>query len=218
MSNYILRYSRDARVKYISHLDFIRLFHRAARRAGLEMTYSQGFNPHPVMTVALPLSVGVTSDCEYMKIGFDKDYTDEYITNALNNSMPLGYKIMRSKRIEGKEIELTKIDSILYQVETETDSEFDPISFMDHKILEVIKKSKSGEKLSDIRPHIHDIRIISREGDMLSLEMLLSSGCVYNLKPDAVIKAMEKYAGFECRFCSIHRLKAFCEGKEPLPC
>ena len=67
MSNYVLKYKRDERVKYISHLDFVRLFHRTVRRAGVSFLYSQGFNPHPIMTVAMPLSVGVTSDCEYLK-------------------------------------------------------------------------------------------------------------------------------------------------------
>ena len=65
MSNYVLKYSRGEEVKYISHLDFVRMFHRAVRRAGLPMSYSHGFNPHPVMTVAMPLSVGVTSDVQY---------------------------------------------------------------------------------------------------------------------------------------------------------
>lgn len=75
MSNYILKYSRDERVKYISHLDFVRLFHRTVRRTGMNFMFSNGFNPHPIMMVAQPLSVGVTSDCEYMKVGFDGDYS-----------------------------------------------------------------------------------------------------------------------------------------------
>ena len=80
MSNYILKYSRDERVKYISHLDFVRLFHRTVRRTGMNFMFSNGFNPHPIMMVAQPLSVGVTSDCEYMKVGFDGDYSEQDLT------------------------------------------------------------------------------------------------------------------------------------------
>ncbi len=216
MSNYILKYLRDDNVKYISHLDFIRLFHRAVRRADLEMTFSQGFNPHPVMTVALPLSVGVTSDCEYMKIGFEQDYAEQYVVDTLNSSMPLGYKFTACRRLQAKEIDLTKIDSILYRVEIETDSSVDVESFMTNTVIEVMKKSKSGEKLSDIRPHIFEMNIVDNSNGILVIDMTLSAGCGYNLKPDTVIDAMKKYSDFECTFYAIHRCKAFCAGKEVL--
>ena len=64
MAKYILKYGRDDRVKFISHLDFVRCFHRAVRRSSLNFEFSQGFNPHPVMTIAQPLPVAVTSKCE----------------------------------------------------------------------------------------------------------------------------------------------------------
>ncbi len=212
MSNYILKYSRDDRVKYISHLDFIRLFHRAVRRADLEMTYSQGFNPHPVMTVALPLSVGVTSDCEYMKIGFEQEYEEQYIIDALNKSMPLGYKFLECTKLKAKEIDLTKIDRILYRVDIETESDFDVDAFLANESIEVMKKSKSGEKLSDIRPHILSMKITGKRDGIMTMEMMLSAGCVYNLKPDTVIDAMKKYADFECTFYAVHRCEAFMNG------
>ena len=94
MSNYILKYSRDERVKYISHLDFVRLFHRTVRRTGMNFMFSNGFNPHPIMMVAQPLSVGVTSDCEYMKVGFDGDYSEQELVDTINNT--LRFKIIHT--------------------------------------------------------------------------------------------------------------------------
>ena len=73
MAKYIVKYGRDDRVKFISHLDFVRCFHRAVRRSKLNFEFSQGFNPHPVMTIAQPLPVCVTSQSEYMKVGFVTD-------------------------------------------------------------------------------------------------------------------------------------------------
>lgn len=216
MSNFILKYSRDDNVKYISHLDFIRLFHRAVRRTDLEMTFSQGFNPHPVMTVALPLSVGVTSDCEYMKIGFEQDYDENYVKDTLNKSLPHGYKILACKRLAAKEIDLTKIDSILYRVDIETNSDFNLDAFLSNDVIEVMKKSKSGEKLSDIRPHIFDMKITDKSDNSITIEMILSAGCGYNLKPDTVIEAMKKYSDFDCEFYLVHRCEAFCGNKKPL--
>ena len=93
MSKYILEYTRDSRVKYISHLDFIRMFHRAVRRSGVDFLYSEGFNPHPVMTVAMPLSVGVTSGGEYMKVGFEDTYSEDEIKKRINDALPPGFEI-----------------------------------------------------------------------------------------------------------------------------
>ena len=69
-NNYFLRYEKTENVKYVSHLDFVRMFGRALRRAHLPIAYSEGFNPHPLLTFALPLSVGYTSECEIIELVF----------------------------------------------------------------------------------------------------------------------------------------------------
>ncbi len=209
MSNYILKYSRDSRVKYISHLDFIRTFHRTVRRAGLEMSFSQGFNPHPVMTVAMPLSVGVTSDCEYIKIGFEQDYSEREIEERLNAAFPDGFKILAVKKALGKEYDFAKLDRAVYCVEAEIcGSEFDSEKFMLNSELSVMKKSKSGVKEADIRPYIYSLSANSPKDGILELIMCLAAGNTYNLKPDTVIDAMEKYTdGLSVEFYCIHRSK-----------
>ncbi len=210
LSNYILKYARDERVKYISHLDFVRLFHRAVRRTDLQFMFSHGFNPHPIMTVALPLSVGVTADGEYMKIGLDGEYTENYILTVLNGCLPPGYKILAVKRLEGKELDLTKIDRAVYTVELESDSCPNLESFMSNKELIVPKKSKSGIKDSDIRPYIYNIENIGRDSNSVILKMTLSAGSVYNLKPETVAEALKKYTGFEYGFIKCHRNSLLC--------
>ncbi len=210
LSNYILKYARDERVKYISHLDFVRLFHRAVRRTDLQFMFSQGFNPHPIMTVALPLSVGVTADGEYMKVGFDGEYTEKYVLTTLNNCLPPGYKIVAVKRLEGKEIDLTKIDRAVYTVEIESDSEPELTSFMGKHELIVPKKSKSGVKDSDIRSHIYNIDNMGRDDNSLILRMTLSAGSTYNLKPETVAEALKKYVGFNYGFMKCHRNSLLC--------
>lgn len=217
MSNYILKYSRDDRVKYISHLDFMRLFHRAVRRSNLPFMFSQGFNPHPIMTVAQPLSVGVTSDGEYMKVGFDGEFGEGEIVNRLNSAMPPGYKILAAKRVEGKEIDITKLDHAVYTVEIECEGKVDIDEFLANKELKVMKKSKSGIKESDIRPYIYELRLVKDEDGIQTYEMCLSVGSVYNLKPDSVVDAMEKYCdGFKAEFFSVHRNKMMQGNKELL--
>lgn len=206
MSNYILKYSRDDRVKYISHLDFMRLFHRTIRRTGMNFVFSQGFNPHPIMTVAQPLSVGVTSGCEYMKVGFDGEYSEKEIVDTINGAFPPGYKILAAKKVEGKEIDLTKLDRAVYTIELEYEGNADIDALLANDELVVMKKTKSGVKESDIRPYIYSIEKIGDENGVLTLKMCIAVGSVYNLKPQSVIDAMEKYLdNFKAGFMNVHR-------------
>ena len=216
MSNYVLKYSRDERVKYISHLDFIRTFHRTVRRAGLLMSFSQGFNPHPVMTIAMPLSVGVTSDSEYIKIGFQEDYSEQEIMEKLNASLPVGFKILAVRKTEGKELDFAKLDRVIYDVELEWCGQpFDAEKFLENKELKVMKKSKSGVKEADIRPYIHSFEVLNQKDNKMKIKMCLSAGNNYNLKPDSVIDAMEKYTEeFKVEFFATHRAKILAGNKE----
>ncbi len=217
MSNYVLKYARSAEVKYISHLDFIRTFHRTVRRAGLSMSFSQGFNPHPVMTIAMPLSVGVTSDCEYMKIGFDEDYSTEEIISRLNDAFPKGFKILAACKAVGKELDFAKLDRAAYTVEAECNSPelFDSNTFLANTELKVMKKSKSGIKEADIRPYIYDFSAEAQENNKMLFRMCIAAGNTYNLKPESVIDAMEKYSdGFSVEFFSVHRDRILSGDKE----
>lgn len=209
LNDYVLKYSKGDTVKYISHLDFVRTFGRAVRRSGLQMAYSSGFNPHPILTVAMPLSVGVTSEGEYLRIRFVDDLEPEYIKEKLNSVLPIGLKILDVKRVSGKQMDFAKIDRAKYIVDVELAENMEvPVEeFLANKSLLVMKKSKSGEKEADIREHIHELKIEKTDGNIVTFAMCLSAGSQYNLKPDTVIAAMEKYIdGFKAEFFSVHRV------------
>lgn len=216
LSNYVLKYARDERVKYISHLDFIRTFHRAVRRAGLSMAFSEGFNPHPIMTVAMPLSVGVTSESEYVKIGFSEDYKPDEIKSRLNKTFPDGFEILEVVKTEGKTHDFAKLDRAVYLVDAEMGgTDFDAKEFLKNEELLVMKKTKSGEKEADIRPYIYDLEVTEKTENTMKLKMCLAAGNIYNLKPDTVISAMEKYTeGLKVEFFCVHRAKILAGDKE----
>ena len=215
MAKYIVKYGRDDRVKFISHLDFVRCFHRAVRRSKLNFEFSQGFNPHPVMTIAQPLPVCVTSESEYMKVGFVTDLSDNEICRELNSSMPPGFTVYDVRRVEGKEIDLTKINMAEYITEVECDNLCDAKRILDEKELIVPKKTKSGIKDSDIRPHIFDIDVLGYDDGVMTLKMTVSCGSNYNLKPETVVLAMEKYIdGFLPTFSASHRKSMLIDNNE----
>ena len=213
MSKYVIKYSRGDEVKYISHLDFVRFIHRVIRRANLPMEFSQGFNPHPIMTVAMPLSVGVTASGELMKIGFSGDFSEDYIRDTLNANMPKGFEILDVKK--DKNYDFSKLDRAEYLVKLNTECGFDIDEFLKNPELKVMKKSKSGIKEADIRPYIYKLEKILEDEGCLCLKMCLAAGNSYNLKPETVIDAMRKYTpGFLVEFFTVHREKLLAGNKE----
>ncbi len=218
MSNYVLKYKRGNEVKYISHLDFVRFIQRVIRRAELPMLFSSGFNPHPLINIALPLSVGVTSDGELMRIGLDGDFNEQFVMDTINKTLPPGFEIIGIKKVEGKEINFNKINKAIYQCncELEKETKVDIPSFLSNTSLLVMKKSKSGIKEADIRPHIHSLEC-TQEKNNITLKMCIDAGNNYNLKPDTVIEAMEKYIdGFKTTFYAVHRCALLADDAELL--
>ena len=88
-----IRFSRGEEIKYISHLDIMRLWQRALNRAGMALAYSEGFNPHPRMSLAAPLALGVTSDAELMDIVLAKFVSPHSFTAAVGRQLPRGITI-----------------------------------------------------------------------------------------------------------------------------
>ena len=201
LSNFYLIYERGENTKYVSHLDFVRVFGRAMRRAQIPIAYSEGFNPHPLLTFALPLPVGHTSECEILEIVLSEDLPTDEIVQKLNDVLPAGITV---KEAYAGKSRLKKLDNAKYIVRAERHPEsVESFLAMDEVVVE--KKTKSGIKETNIRPDIKEIKIM---GD--SMEMVLSAGSRANLKPEIVIKAMNKYIeGFDSGECSFHRMEIY---------
>lgn len=197
MNDYYLRYKRGESIKYVSHLDFVRVFGRAFRRAELPIAHSEGFNPHPLLTFALPLSVGYTSECELMEFVMEKELSEAEIKEKLQNAMPVGIEI--TGVYKGK-TRMKKLDNALYIVKPENIPD-DIKAFLSLECILIEKKTKSGIKETDIRGDIKNITI--KDG---CFEMLLSAGSRANLKPEVVMNAMNKYIdGYNSGECEYHR-------------
>ncbi len=208
MSNYVIKYSRGERVKYISHLDFVRMFHRAVRRAGIDFVFSSGFNPHPIMTVALPLSVGVTADGELMRVGFDSEFSQEQIVTLLNDSLPDGYKIVKLIKCDGKTPDFNSIEKAEYIIDAECTGA-DKLScedFLKNTQIVVPKRTKSGEKDTDIREMIYSVEKIAPQNGDMALKVCIAAGNSQNLKPETLVAAINKYCpDTQIGFFSVHR-------------
>ena len=218
MIKYRFGYAKYGEAKYVSHLDLIRLFSRSFKRAHIPLTYSEGFNPHPKLAIALPLSVGVTSECEYMDAEVDRELKKEDI-DALNKALPMGLHINGlAEKIPG----MKKLSDIAYAEYTVTvvcdkvdASKIE--AFMNRPSVLIEKKTKRKTEETDILPDIHALTLCGETDDGVMLTMVLSAGASANLKPDLVLSAMEKYIdGFAPTDYDIHRTKILSDAGRPL--
>jgi radical SAM-linked protein len=96
MSDQRLLFRKEGRAIYISHLDLMRTFQRAFKRAGIQIRHAGAFNPHPFISVAIPLSLGYSSVCELMDFGLESGCTLEEVAGKLNPVLPEGLTVIKA--------------------------------------------------------------------------------------------------------------------------
>ncbi len=211
MIKYRFCYAKFGDAQYVSHLDLIRLFSRSFKRAGISLSYSEGFNPHPKMAIGLPLSVGITSGTEYMDAETEHPLTKEQI-DALNKAMPIGIVVNRVAEIVPGMKKLADIRWATYVVTLE-DGTVDPKdvqAFMGRDSVVVEKKTKRKTEDTDILP---DIMALSASEDGAVLTMTVAQGPMASVKPELVLSAMRQYIdGFTATDYTIHREKILADG------
>ena len=202
MAKHIIKFTKSENVKYVSHLDLVRMFGRAMRRAGLEISFSQGFNPHPIMNFAHPLGVGISSECELIEIDFEGDISSAEILEKLSPQMPDGFKLLDAKLSEVKS-PFSGLSLAKYRIEICGGAvDIEKLLVMKEIITE--KKTKSGVKETDIRPLIKSAGVVEVKGDCTIVEVVLSCG-EPNLKPELFVKVIEETGCGKVDFYKIHR-------------
>jgi radical SAM-linked protein len=224
----IIKYTKEERVKYISHLDFLRLVQRAIRRADIPVAYSQGFNPHPRLSFASALAVGVTSEGEYLEIFLMDDMDPELLCNRMNEKLPLGIRFLEGRIVDEKLPSLMSlIESAEYAItlsgEMLLKDSFSSIieEFLSQQEILVVRTNRKGSRQIDIRPMIHGLDVFERDRDLL-IKAMISTGSKANLRPDLLIDALFDFAELPISpelYLHVHRLDLYLlqEGKWVTP-
>ena len=89
-----IKFAKEGAMKFIGHLDIMRYFQRAIRRAGIDVAYSEGFSPHMIMSFANPLGVGLTSEAEYFDLVIHTAYPSQELIDRLNAVMVEGMRVL----------------------------------------------------------------------------------------------------------------------------
>lgn len=189
-------FEKKGRAVYISHLDLMRVFQRAFKRAGLPLTHSQGFNPRPSVSIALPLSVGVESSCELLDFELEGEKVPcDQIRDRLNSALVEGVRVLEVYDDGAKIKYLTYLDC---QVDLEYDAgipegaEAAVAALFDRPELTVQKKTKNGIRQEDILPMIRSLQISAPDGNTLRLSARV---CCQNptLNPAQLTAAVSGY-------------------------
>ncbi len=228
-----MRFVKCGSMKFIGHLDCMRFFQKAIRRAKLDVAYSKGYSPHQLMSFASPLGVGVTSDGEYIDVEFYSlpdlsmpelvTYLNQFMTDEIFVTdieiMPDGFKNSMSLLIAADYMVVEKEAGVFpgnWQEKW--------LSFMEQQEIVIEKKTKKSVKEVDIKPHIlawdfsmdafaekngENYGTLHCDYEGNSLFMRLTSGSETNIKPELVMQAFYAFCESELEPYSyqIHRMQ-----------
>lgn len=196
--------------KYMSHLDLMRCMTRTIRRAGIPIWYTEGFNPHPFMTFALPLSLGTAGMCESMDVRLTNDMSFDEIKSRLNAALCEGIVVTEVNYIGEK---AAAIQSAIYTIKLSVNgmsgeslcSELREYLSQDEIIVQ--KKNKKKQLVDiDIKPHIMQFSI-RVDGESAVLSVRLPAGNNLNINPSIVLKGFKDKKCLEFDLCEIVREK-----------
>lgn len=238
-----LKFSKYGTMKYIGHLDMLRYFQKAFRRANVPMKYSEGFNPHPVMSFAAPLGVGITSEGEYLDIETDGDIDLKALVFDVNAQMVEGCDVLAARELLQDEkkamaavtaadyiVFLKKDASLLCDMDVKNTVE----AFISQDSINVVKKTKKGEREIDLKPFVYDFYAGTFEhADFLSslsvdikdeefccdstdpvFFLKVSCGSIDNIKPELVLTTCFEQLRDKNNIFAIHRTQMY-QGEYP---
>jgi radical SAM-linked protein len=193
----IIKYERDGAARFISHLDMQRAFARALRRAKLPLKFSEGFNPHVMMSFAFPLSVGIATRGDYLEVRFTEELNGDVIADRLNAVLPLDIRVASAGKMEDNAPKLMSIShAAKYEIIFDRDMEDAAGDFM--KTESFVVQDRKGRQI-DIRPRVYGLKA---KGGVLWARLANSSSVALN---PAV------FAGAFGEYEKITRLECFCK-------
>ena len=204
-----VRFSRGEEIKFISHLDIMRLWERALRRAQISLAYSEGFSPHPRISLAAPLAVGVTSEAELMDVFVTGWASPHWFAGVVTHQLPPGIEILGVYQVALTMPSLqSQVRHAEYGVEIETEKRPEDIEAAISSLLSLERlpwhhERDTGRRSYDLRALIDDLWLVSWSQPYGTIGMRLRSDSSGSGRPEQVAVAL----GFTRHPQSIHRTK-----------
>jgi len=204
-------------MKFIGHLDMVRYFQKAMRRAKIPAAFTKGYSPHMIMSFAHPLGVGLTSEAEYIDVELEEVISSKQAIAQLNQAMAAGVEVLSFVEIapEKKFSAMTIVAAADYLVPKEEMQNIaidrDVVeAFMAQTQILITKQTKRSEKLVDIKPMIYKMEVLPD-----GIFMQVATGSKENLKPSLVMEALFLFMGISSeKHITYHRKEIYAEMDE----
>lgn len=208
-------------MKFIGHLDMMRYFQKAVRRANIDICYSEGFSPHQIMSFAAPLGVGITSDGEYFDIEVNSTEDTKSSILAFNNTMVDGVEVTGYVKLpDNAKTAMSLVSAADYTLSYKEGYEC-PFSLdewkeiVDREFLSkneflIIKKTKKSEREVDLKPLVYKFEVIEKDKKP-AFFLQVSTGSNDNIKPELVLASVYEKCGKEYNSSAIqiHRNEVY---------
>lgn len=201
----MIRFGKQPRLRFISHLDLQRFFQRALNRTGLPIAWTQGFNPHPILSFGSALALGWTSEYEILDVKLSALMGRRRTEDAMRAALPVDLPVLEVRMVDDRHpAPMAMVRASDYEItlsgETAAATLDAAEEFLRRESVMAVRKTKSGEREVDIRPMA---LLMEREGDVLSARLMLTEKDT--LKPDLLVRALAEIAGAEVPEMRIHR-------------
>lgn len=196
-----IKFAKRGSLKFVGHLDIMRYFQKLIRRAGIDIAYSEGFNPHQKISFAQPLGVGMLSEGEYVDLEVKSTFSSEEAIKRMNDANVEDLEIISYRKLsENAGNAMASVAAADYEIAFrdgykpscfdfyKSFSEF----FNSNNEITVLKETKKSQIEMNIKPFIYEYN-----GDSEQIVLKLSCGSVTNIKPELVMEAFFKYLNIE---------------------
>ena len=197
-----IKFAKEGAMKFVGHLDIMRYFQKVMRRADVDIRYSEGFSPHQIMSFAAPLGVGLESRGEYVDIEVSATDSSKEMLRRINDIMvegmeALSYKLLPDTAANAMSIVAAADYTVRFRESYEPEDWAGFLTglekFVGQEHILILKKTKKGEKETDIRPMIHSLCVETEPEKQIKMQ--IATGSAANLKPDAIIRAYMESCG-----------------------
>jgi radical SAM-linked protein len=204
-----VRFGRGQELKFISHLDLMRLWQRALHRAGVALAYSEGYTPHPRISLAAPLALGVTSAAELMDVYCTKWVSPHVFNSVVGKELPPGIQILQVHTVA---LPLPSLQAQVryaeYRVQVKTPEAAPAVAEAISGLLSLEHlpwqhQRDTGPRSYDLRPLIDDLSLLGCQDGCCTIDMRLRCSSQGSGRPEQVIAAL----GFTGHPAGIHRTR-----------
>ncbi len=214
----LIRFGKQPRLRFISHLDLQRFFQRAVNRTGLPIAWSQGFNPHPVMSFGSALALGWTSEYEVIDIKLSAPMGRKRTEDAVRAALPEDLPVLEVRMVDDRHaapMSLVRMSDYVVRLEGEdAPAVIGQIpAFLEREVVEAIKKTKSGEKTINARPLVLSLEAL--DADRFRTRLMLTES--QSIKPELLVGLLSDMAGVEAPMARVHRTMLLGLGAEGSP-